>query len=84
MTKETGCRPCVLAHTYEILHPQPALCAILGVWVPLTSDRKSKCADGDEKEGWTWRKHNERYEISGSRVFYWRVEIRRRLRLKDS
>jgi hypothetical protein len=38
VTKETGCRPCVLAHTKEILRPQPAPCAILGVWVSLTND----------------------------------------------
>jgi hypothetical protein len=36
MTKKTGYRPCVLTHTYEILHRQLALCAIVGVGVPLT------------------------------------------------
>jgi hypothetical protein len=40
-TKETGRRPCVRSTTKEILRPQRALCAFLGVWVPLTkSERK--------------------------------------------
>jgi hypothetical protein len=42
VTKETGCRPCELAHSKEILRPQPALYAILGVWVPLTKERIAK------------------------------------------
>jgi hypothetical protein len=51
VTKETGCRPCVLAHTKEILRPQPALCAILGVWVPLTKER---IATKRKEDGGDW------------------------------
>jgi hypothetical protein len=41
-TKETGRRPCVRATTKEIPRPQRALCAFLGVWVPLTKLKKKK------------------------------------------
>jgi hypothetical protein len=40
--KETGRRPCVQATTKEIPRPQRALCANLGVWVPLTKERKKE------------------------------------------
>jgi hypothetical protein len=39
-TKETGRRPCVQATTKEIPRPQRALCAFLGVWVPLTKSNE--------------------------------------------
>jgi len=42
VTKETGRRPCAQATTKEILLPQRALCADLGVWVPLTKEREEK------------------------------------------
>jgi hypothetical protein len=42
ITKETGRRPCVQATTKEIPCPQRALCAFLGVWVPLTNHKRSK------------------------------------------
>jgi hypothetical protein len=43
-TNDKGNRlsPLRLAQTKEILHPQRALCAILGVWVPLTNEMEAK------------------------------------------
>jgi hypothetical protein len=49
--KETGRRPCVQATTKEIPRPQRALCANLGVWVPLTKERKK---EGNEEESRWW------------------------------
>jgi len=42
VTKETGRCPCAQATTKEILLPQRALCADLGVWVPLTKEKKKR------------------------------------------
>jgi hypothetical protein len=49
--KETGRRPCVQATAKEIPRPQRALCANLGVWVPLTKERKK---EGNEEESRWW------------------------------
>jgi hypothetical protein len=46
-TKETGRRSCVQATTKEIPRSQRALCANLGVWVPLYKGKKQK---GNEKK----------------------------------